>query len=168
MWNPLCYPNESGGGLVVVGLGAPVLYWRLSMSQVSRRGKSTSCPGAARMQMGTLPILGQPLRFWLQKGQVEADWGFIQSFQGARVGSTTTCYRVNWLWFQCWCEERIPDPLVCTVGSVLFFLQCLLDRGLSHHKPTVLLYLQLITITYALSIWKDKLSQERRETDSMV
>lgn len=45
----------------------------------------------------------------------------VQTIQTARVGSPTACYRA-----------RSLDPLPCEVGTVLSFLQPLLDRGLFH------------------------------------
>ena len=61
----------------------------------------------------------------------------IQSIQAARAGSTTACYRPKWLGFQRWCKERGIEPLSCELGSILSFLQLLVDRGLAHSTVKV-------------------------------
>jgi len=61
----------------------------------------------------------------------------IQSIQAARAGSTTACYRPKWLGFLQWCEERKIEPLSCELGSILLYLQLLVDRGLAHSTVKV-------------------------------
>ncbi|XP_034079168.1 uncharacterized protein LOC117550754 [Gymnodraco acuticeps] len=61
----------------------------------------------------------------------------VQSIQAARAGSTTACYRPKWLGFQRWCEERKIEPLSCELGSILSYLQLLVDRGLAHSTVKV-------------------------------
>lgn len=67
----------------------------------------------------------------------------VKTIQAARAGSTIACYRTKWLGFQHWCEGRDADPLTCSVGDILSFLQLLVDRGLSH--ATVKVYAAAIS-----------------------
>lgn len=53
----------------------------------------------------------------------------VATIQGARAPSTSKAYEIRWRVFQGWCAERDLDPSVCTISSVLEFLQDLLDKG---------------------------------------
>lgn len=61
----------------------------------------------------------------------------VQTIQAARAGSTIASYKVEWLGYQRWCEERRLDPLTCAVGEILSFLQHLVEKGLSHSTVKV-------------------------------
>lgn len=56
----------------------------------------------------------------------------VHTVQTVRAGSTTSCYKAKWLGFQRWCIEKEMDPITCSVGSNLSFLQGLMEKGLSH------------------------------------
>ena len=79
-----------------------------------------------QVQSGRYPLWATPL----------SD-SVIQSIQAARAGSTTACYRPKWLGFLRWCEERKIEPLSCELGSILSYLQLLVDRGLAHSTVKV-------------------------------
>ncbi|KAK5898201.1 hypothetical protein CgunFtcFv8_015639 [Champsocephalus gunnari] len=64
--------------------------------------------------------------------QVGLSDNVIQTLQAARAESTTACYRPKWAGFRRWCEGRSLEPLSCTLGSILTYLQILVDRGLAH------------------------------------
>ena len=53
----------------------------------------------------------------------------MHTIQSARAPSTQACYRQKWGVFSDWCHNKQLDPVICSVHSILGFLQSLLDLG---------------------------------------
>ena len=57
----------------------------------------------------------------------------INTIQSARAPSTSSLYAAKWCAFSNWCEKNHAVPSQCEVGSVLSFLQNLLEKGLAFY-----------------------------------
>ena len=53
----------------------------------------------------------------------------MHTIQSARAPSTQACYSQKWGVFSDWCHNKQLDPVICSVHSILGFLQSLLDLG---------------------------------------
>ncbi len=65
----------------------------------------------------------------------------------SRAPSTRKLYALKWKLFTSWCGDHQLDPVNCTVGTVLEFLQARLSAGLTH--STLKVYVVTITVHHA-------------------
>ena len=71
----------------------------------------------------------------------------INTIQGARAPSTSSLYAVKWCAFSDWCDRNHAVPSHCEVGSVLAFLQHLLEKGLAF--STIKVYAAAVSAGHA-------------------
>lgn len=86
-----------------------------------------------------------PERLILQgKGLPEA---VINTIQSARAPSTSSLYAAKWCAFSKWCDRNHAVASLCEVGSVLAFLQHLLEKGLAF--STIKVYAAAVSAGHA-------------------
>ena len=71
----------------------------------------------------------------------------INTIQSARAPSTSSLYAAKWCAFSNWCETNHAVPSQCEVGSVLSFLQNLLEKGLAF--STIKVYAAAVSAGHA-------------------
>ncbi len=61
----------------------------------------------------------------------------VETILQSRAPSTRKVYNLKWKLFTSWCRARQQDPVNCSVGTVLEYLQARLSAGVSHSTVKV-------------------------------
>ncbi len=61
----------------------------------------------------------------------------VETILQSRAPSTRKVYNLKWKFFTSWCRARQQDPVNCSVGTVLEYLQARLSAGVSHSTVKV-------------------------------
>ncbi len=134
-----CSPTVSSpvlaGPSMVLGPDFPPR--RLSMggsrqegSPLTSRGCHSAPPPGVMETVGVAPEGAQLIASGLPAEVVET---ILQS----RAPSTRKVYNLKWKFFTSWCRARQQDPVNCSVGTVLEYLQARLSAGVSHSTVKV-------------------------------